>query len=274
MRAPLYALALTAPFLFSCDLLDSAQATVIVGGLLAATPELDLQGQFDVPAQVTASAWVGQRDSPTSTEVPQPIGDADVAVTFSGNRIGLAARSEPGLYSKTNSEDAGLMYVAGGSYTFRAALPNDRSVEYGGTLQAAPNMLTPAAIVLTPEPTPHASLPGVGDHPRSTSLTLSWPQGFGRYTYVTVFRANPTQPSTPTLVYQTRPESAQDALEFVLGTPPTEIQIPEVVFVEDGLYAIILVAMDRGSDLLPNTFLGSPVLVGSGAVRFIAVGSQ
>lgn len=272
MRALFRSTVLTAPLLFGCDLLNSAQATVIVGGILASSPEMILENQFNVPAQVVASAWVGERASATSTEVPLPIANADVAVTFSGNRVVLPAQAEPGLYGQTNSDDPALIYVPGGSYTFRAALPDDRSIEYGGTIGEAPNMLSPAAMVLTPQPSPIVGSTDVGNHPRGTALTVTWPEGFGRYTYVSVVRANPSQPEAPTLVFDNRPESTQEVLELVLGTPPTQQDIPAQTFAEDGLYAVILVAMDRGNDLLPNTFLGSPVLVGSGAARFLAVG--
>ena len=273
MRALLRSVFATAPLLLGCDLLESAQATVIVGGLLAANPEVRLEDRFDVPARVVATAWVGERESATSTEVPRAINDATVAVTFAGNRVSLPAQSEAGLYRQSDTDDPALIYVAGGSYTFRATLSEDRSVEYGGTLDTAPNMLSPAAVILTPEPAPIAGRPGVGAHPRGAALTLSWPEGFGRYTYVSVFRADPTAPDTPVLVFETRPESTEDVLELVLGTAPRELEIPGETFAEEGLYAVILVAMNRGTDLLPNTFLGSPVLVGSGTPRFLSVGA-
>lgn len=274
MRALLRSLVVTTPFLVGCELLDSVQATVIVGGLLAANAEVRLDNRFDVPAQVVASAWVGERESATSTEVPLAINDADVAVTFAGNRVILPAQAGlRGLYRQTDDNDAALVYVPGQSYTFRAALPDDRSVEYGGTLGTAPNLLTPAAVVLTPEPTPIAGRADVGSHPRNTALTISWPDGFGRYTYVSVFRADPNAPGDPMLVFDTRPESTEEILELVLGTPPAAVEVPGRTFAQDGLYAVVLVAMDRGTDLLPNTFLGSPVLVGSGAPRFLSVGT-
>lgn len=271
MRALLRTIVLCTPLLFGCDLLDSARATVIVGGILASSPEINLDGQFDVPAQVVASAWVGERESATSTEVPLAIDDAEVAVTFAGNRVSLPPQSEAGVYGQTNSDEPALIYVPGGSYTFRAALPDDRSIEYGGTLDSAPDLLSPAAVLLTPEPTPPSGSDPFASHPRNTALTVTWPAGFGDYTYVSVFRADSNRPDDPELVFDTQPESTEDVLDLVLGTPPTEQQIPANVFSEDGLYAIVLVAMNRGTDLLPNTFLGSPVLVGSGAARLLSV---
>ena len=110
----------------------------------------------------------------------------------------------------------------------------------------------------------------VGDS--HAALTLTGPEGFGRYPYVTVLRADANNPSNPQLVFDNRPEDAQAILQFVLGTPPTEQVIPADVFASDGIYVVILFALNRGTDLLPNTFLGSPILAGSGAPRFLLVG--
>ena len=117
---PLLALGAT-----SCDILDSATATTIVAGTMVQTPEVRLQGYFDVDAEVIATAWVAERESATSTSEPTPITGAAAAITFSGNRVPLVEQSTAGLYLTTSIDDPALVYASGSSYTVRATLPGE-----------------------------------------------------------------------------------------------------------------------------------------------------
>lgn len=273
-RLPLLPL-LFAPAL-GCDALESATATTVVAGTLVRTPELSVPGQFDVPAEVLASAWVGERASATDTGEPTPIRGADVDITFAGNRVALPEQSQAGFYATNTIEDpdSGLVYMGGLTYTVRASLDDGSAAEYGGTV-TAPTPLSPAALELSPEPTEAVpGFDGVLRHPKSSALTVSWAEGqFGRYAYVSVFRARPSDPDNPELVFDNRPESAGETIEFILGTPPTSIEVPADTFAEDGLYGVVVVIMDKHDSLLPNTFLGSPILAGSGAAVVLAVGT-
>lgn len=254
-----------------CDLVESASATIVVSGLVIKSPELKLAGRFDVPAETAASVWVGERRNATDTSEPTPIKDAAVAVTFAGNRVAVPADADnEGLYVERSSKNAALMYAAGAAYTFEAKRPGDITA-YGGTVTMAPTELTPAAMRLTPEPTMAApGLPEVGIHAKGAGLRLEWGEQFGTHAFVTVVRADAANPDDPQLVFDNRPETAQEILQFVAGTPPTSIDIPGDTFNTDGVYAVVLVVLEKGEPN-PSTFLGSPILVGTGAARFLAV---
>lgn len=261
-----------------CNAIESVTATTVVAGTLVRTPELQVQGRFDVRAEVLASAWVGERKNATDTGEPTPVRGADVNITFAGNRIPLPEDDSAAGFYQTNTvedPDSGLIYMGGLSYTTRASLDDGSVAEYGGTV-TAPTELSPAALNLSPTPS-SMDIPPFGTvlvHPKSTALNVAWAgDRFGRYPYVSVFRARADDTSNPELVFDNRPESAGEIIEFILGTPPAEVDIPADTFAEDGLYGVVVVIMDKQDSLLPNTFLGSPVLAGSGAAVVLAVGT-
>ncbi len=277
MKSVQIALTLALPALaLGCGALDSVTATTVVAGTIVRTPELRVMGQFDVGAEVLASAWVGQRMSATDTGEPTPVKGADVNLTFAGNRIALEEQSTDGLYL-TNTVDmpmSGLEYAGGTTYTVRANIEDGSVAEYGGTV-SAPTILTPAALVLSPQPT--MTVPGFDNvfvHPKSTAINVAWAgEQFGRYPYVSVLRARTDDPENPELVFDNRPESAQETIEFILGTPPTSVDIPADTFATDGIYGVVVVIMNKHDSLLPNTFIGSPILAGSGAAIILNVGT-
>lgn len=259
---------LALPLLAGCDFLESATARVVVAGLVVKSPDLRVAGQLDVEGEVFAETWAGRRAGETSTEEPDPIEGAAVSLGWNDATVKLTAQ-EPGLYA-TDSTRSDLRFEPA-TYAFVVNLPGDPEVEYGGAV-TAPTALSAAAVRLDPQPT--ESVPGfpeVQKHPRSTALDVSWGAQFGKYGYVTVFRANRNDPKNPELVFENRPRTALELLQLVAGDPPTRITVPADAFAQDGLYAVVLVAMERG-DVLPSTFLGSPQLAGSGAARFLFVG--
>jgi hypothetical protein len=258
--------------LLGCDLASSAGATIVVSGLLVKTPEMKLAGQFDVPGEVGTTVWVGERASATDTNAPTPIKGASVAVTFAGNRVAVPEEGKmDGLYVQSSVEDLNLVYAPGAAYTFEAKIP-DSDALYGGTVKEAPEALSPAGMMFEPEPTVTApNLPEVGVHAQGAPLTLRWGPQFGTHAFVTVVRADPQSPNDPQVVFDSRPKTAEEIIKFIAGTPPESILIPGDTFRSDGIYAIVLVVCDQGEPL-SSTFLGSPLLVGSGAARFLAVG--
>ncbi len=263
-------LGLTLPVAISCDLVESASSTIIVSGLFVKTPDLTIEGRLDVPGETLATVWLGERESVTSTEEPTPIGDADIKVTFAGNAVVLPESEEKGIYAQNSTKQASLVYAEGTRYDFVAKLPSDSETEYGGS-STAPAPLSAAAISLDPQPS--QTVPGlaeVGVHPRNTALTLTWGTQYGRYAFVSVFRADANDPSDPQLVFDSRPKTAKDVLQLLVGDPPTTITVPAEVFAQDGVYAVVLVAANQG-ERRSNTFLGSPFLVGTGAAVFLGV---
>jgi hypothetical protein len=256
--------------LAGCDFFESATARVVVAGIVARSPELQLAGQYSVPGETIATVWLGERQSETSTEEPSPIAGADVSLEFDSTRLELEDGAERGLYLKSSLDDAKLEYRST-SYVFTALTPGS-DADFGGAV-AAPTELSPAAVRLSPAPT--ESVPGfpeVQRHPKSTAIDVSWQEQFGRRGYLSVFRANAGDPSRPELVFDSRPKSALEWIELVAGNPPEKLTVPADAFSRDGVYAVVLVALERG-DVLPSTFIGSPILAGSGAVRFLAVGN-
>lgn len=267
------ALALLATSATGCDLLSSAKSTTVVAGIVASTPEVGLTGQFQIKAQTIATAFVGERASATSTDEPRPIKGADVSLAFAGNALKLREQTgKDGFYAEDSGTNTALVYADGHTYTFVALIPGDSS-EHGGSVKA-PNRLSSASITLSPTPAPlPAPFPeGVKKHPKSTDLVIAWQPQFGRYAWVTVLRANPAKPDQPEVVFDSSPRTGGDIIKFILGTPPSSITIPASKFAQDGAYAVMLVALDKG-DPKVNTFLGSPILAGSGAAVILAVGN-
>jgi hypothetical protein len=253
-----------------CDLVKSATSTIIVSGLVIATPEIKYTGFFDVKSEVGATSWVGKRESGTSTEEPDPISGADVSVTAAGKAIALEETDQPGIYLKTSVEDANLVYQEGATYVFDAIVPG--SSETHGGEGVAPPKLTSSSLSFEPALSPHPMVQQIKTHSANSALKVSWDSGFGRYAYVSVFRADKTNPDKPQQVFDTRPKTAKEVLDFVLGEPPTSVTVPAEVFNTDGLYALLLVAVNKGGPRT-NTFVGSPYLVGSGAVELFAIGN-
>ncbi len=260
-------------FISGCDFLDSATSTTIVGGILLRTPEIQVDGALDVPAEVVATAYVGERESATSTAEPNPIRGANVQVTFAGNTIALQEQTEPnteGFYMENSIQSMSLEYT-NTTYAFDARLPGSADTRLGGSV-TAPLALTPAAITLSPSPMPDTLPMGIdGRHAPNTQLVLTWPTQHGKHGYVVVLRADLNDVENPQLVYDNRPETAGDLLQFVLGTPPSELTVPASAFAQDGVYAVTLVTLDKGEPF-SGTFLGSPFLAGSGATVVLGVG--
>jgi hypothetical protein len=256
--------------LAGCDLFESATAKVVVAGVVAKSPELQLAGQYEVPGETIATVWLGERASETSTDEPAPISGAEVSLDFGTTKVKLDEQAERGLYLKSSLQDPKLVFQST-SYAFIATIPGSEA-DYGGAV-TAPTELSAAAMRLSPSPT--ESVPGfpeVHRHPKSAALDLSWQPQFGSHAYVLVFRAEQSDPSDPQLVFDNRPDTALEWIEFVAGTAPEKVAIPADVFAADGVYAVVLVVLEKG-DVLPSTFIGSPQVAGSGAVRFLAVGN-
>lgn len=264
----LLGLCASATVLGGCELLQMAQATVVVSGLVVATPELRHAGYFDVDSKTVASAWVGERDGPTSTREPKAVLDASVTVTMNGHAITLPADAETeGLYQIDSEDDPSLSFATGMEYVFDAQFAD----MHGGSA-TAPQPLQASDLVMEPKPTTHPLLPGMLLHEKDTALKIDWPKTSGRYSYVSVYRADPENPEDPELVFDTRPDDSADAIRMFGDDPPEKVLIAAEHFAEDGLYAVVLVAGDKGKPRV-NTFLGSPFLVGSGAAVLMAVGS-
>ncbi len=260
-------IALTPLLLLGCDLISQATATVVVGGIVAATPEVKYAGFYDVRSEVTANVWLGERASSTSTEAPEPLSGATVSIGVGGKAIRLPETSERGVYATTSVDDASLTYQAGATYTFDAVV-----TETHGGETVAPARLTAQDLALTPALGGGGVLPNIGTHAQGTALSVTWPTTAGKYGLVTVFRADQSNPSQPALVFDNRPQNAKAVLDLVLGTPPTSLEVPATAFSEPGLYALMLVAADRG-ELRDNTSIASPLLVGSGAAVLFTVGT-
>lgn len=136
----------------------------------------------------------------------------------------------------------------------RPRVVDDRAFVHGLTL--------PTPFVRLPV---SAAFPGVMRQARGTDLTIQWPPKYGQHAYVSVFRANPSNPRQPDLVLDTPPRiSFADIFAFAYRTP-TSMTIPGSAFMRDGAYAVFLVTMKR-------TEGSYPFLAGSGAALILAVG--
>lgn len=250
----------------SCALISSATAKIVVVGSVFATPELALPGWLEVSPEVVASTWVGEREDELSTSEPKAILDARVAVAAGGTRVSLLGRGD-GLYGASSIETE-LSYQAGAVYEFEVDVSDER---YGGRTTAPPP-LDQNGLSFRPSPSLRDGLPeGVRVHPKETALIVSWPLEAGRYAYLSVFRADRATPDRPELVYDTRPKTAQEILNFVTGNPPTELEIPPATFSADGVYAVVLVAANNGEKV--GEVFGLPAfLVGSGTAQILVVG--
>ncbi len=260
-----------------CRILEMAQSTMVVSALVVATPELSYPGYLEVEPHVIASAWIGQRPNSTSLE-PMPVSGLDVTVTFNEQTLTLTEREdEAGLYFLESEDDPTLAYESGTTYAFEtqvetAPLPGQPpSTQSHGGETVAPQRLQPEAVDVSPVMESHPLAPELKLLPKNTGVTISWSEEYGRLSYVSVLRGNPDDPEKPELTFDTRPETSKDLLKMAAGDQPTTVEIPADAFPEDGVYAVVLVAMDKG---LPSntTFLGSPILAGSGTAILVAVG--
>ena len=264
----LVAVAATAFAATGCDLIESAEATTVVAGIVVRTPAISVPLHFDVPAQVEATAYVAERDGAASVDMPTPIGDAQVTLTFDGVELAMPIQdASTGVYFQTSLTEPDLTYVAGARYALVADINGSR---FGGAVEA-PDALTLAALTFSPQPTPDPNLSLAFDHPINTALSVSLASQTDRYTYVTVLRADTDDLENPQVVFDNRPATTAELLQFVVGAPPTSQEIPANVFADPGLYAVVLVAMNNADDLLTDTFGGSPILAGSGATLFLLV---
>lgn len=250
-----------------CHFFESVTATTIVSGLMVATPGVTFKDFVSLESETVATIWVGERESATSTEAPTPISNANVSVGFSGGNVPLEAVQGSGVYTKS-SIDSALDYIEASVYDYNAVVDGET---FGGKITTPPK-LQRQNVTYSPAPSTHPVFPNeLAIHPKSTDLTISWNPNSGRFAYVSVFRADKATPDMPEFVYDTRPETAEEILEFVVGTPPPMVTIPADIFAVDGLYGVVLFTMDNG-DPLQNTFIGSPILAGSGAVQLFVVG--
>jgi hypothetical protein len=255
----------------ACDLIESAKSTIVVAGVLAATPELKLDGQFDVESETLATAYIAERASATSSEEPTPINGADVKIEFAGRTIALPEEDmQRGLYAMDSLRDMDLSFNEGQVYNFAVEIPGNDAGPFGGRV-TAPTRLSPASLTLTPEPQPVPMVPNLYSHPKNADFTIGWTEQNGRYAYVTVFRADASNPDEPQLVYDSRPETAEEMIRFIIGTPPTSLTVPGATFDRDGGYAVVIVTADKGM-VDSNTFVGSPILAGSGEKVLLAIG--
>lgn len=273
MSRALLALTSLPILLGGCDLVASAKSTIVVAGILAATPEIKLAGQFDIDSETLATVYLGERDSPTSSEAPAPIKGADVRVEFVGNSVVLKEESgaEEGLYAADSVRETKLVYSEGATYTFQADITGNDAGPFGGSV-TAPTRLSPASLTFTPAPEGIPQVPNLYRHPKNTDLKVEWTEANGRYAYVTVVRADPANPNQPEQVFDSRPKNGQEMIKFIIGTPPTSLTVPAAIFDRDAAYAVLVVVADKG-DPQTNTFLGSPLLAGSGEKLLLAVGN-
>ena len=253
--------------LTGCDLIQFMQNTVVVSGLVVATPRVEYPGYFDVPSEVVATAWVGQRDSVTATTEPQPVSGVAVSVGFDGTTVTLTEDpDQQGVYVARSKDNPVLTYEAGRTYSFDAIVTDT----HGGETEA-PTQLQPEAMTFEPAFGTHDFLPQLKTHPKDEPLVVSWDASSGTFSFVTVIRADPMTPDEPEVVFDTRPENAAQALKM-LAQPATSVTIPGEHFAKDGLYAVVVFAADKG-ETRTNTFFGSPFLAGSGAAVLVTVGS-
>ena len=256
------------PNCFACELIDSIRAKTIVAGLVFQTPEIRFGNFFDRDAETEATIWVGERESSTSTDDPIPVDNADVRITFAGNRLPVPNDSaQSGLYTLSSRTSADLLY-APATYVFEAKLQGEDPLDdwHGGWVEA-PAALTTEEVNFAPAPTRETGLfEGSFAHPQGQSLTITWDPNAGRYAIVTIFRAGEETP-----VFDSTPATAGDAVRFIIGTPPTEVVVPGEVFQDIGLYAVVIFSADKGTPDA-NTFLGSPYIAGTGPVTLLKVG--
>ncbi len=256
---------------FGCDLLKSATATTVVAGLVVKTPGVGLAGKFAVSPEVLTTVWLGERESGTSTEAPEPLAGGHLQLVFAGNIVTLKPHdSEAGLYETTSLVEPNLVYQGGTSYAFVARRTPTDDTNFGGSV-VAPDEVTEANLVTTPILAPRSDIPSVKIHHVNTDLRVRWTAANGRFAYVTVFRSDANNLTNPEVVFDNQPETAQEYLDFIVGPPQTETTIAGSHFDRDGVYAVVIVVLDRGT-AKTNTFIGSPFLAGSGAAILMTIG--
>lgn len=250
-----------------CRLLEMLKSDVVVSGVVFATPALDHPGWISIEEEIVATTWVGRRMSATSTVAPLPVKGAHVHVRFADREVALAPDADqPGLYVARSSKTPELELLDGATYRFDV----DLGEVYGGEV-IAPKRLSVEQLSFEPALGQHPLAPELRTHPRGEPLRIGWTAAEGRYAYVSVLRADPEHPDRPELVFDTRPQDAADALA-ALSDDTRALDIPGEVFEPDGIYGLVVMLANNGAPDT-DTFLGSPLLVGSGVGLVLVVGS-
>jgi hypothetical protein len=270
--------ALSAPL--ACDFEKTGsqlQAQKVMVATLLATPPVDLtaagllglDGGFDagvdldggavnVPGQVAAFVFFGNRKSQTLDIEPEPIANATVRLAQVGGAEIALENQGSGNYSVVAGEDGGLSYQSGATYQFRAV---HGGATYVGQLEEAPALERIEAF--------HPAS-GYVDHPANTAFTFtrpSPPAGQDRTpAFVTLYPLGEDgAKGQPT--YTNAPKTPLDFLKLVARPQEwtqAQVTIPAEQFPAAGQsFVVTLQAVKLGGPESDNLFTGSAILVGT-----------
>ena len=230
---------------------------------------------------VLALAALTERESVTDTSTPEPLTGAEVTLEFSTAVVGLCEQTAtaPGTYQVTTQPSTGcdgtrLEYLVNEKYVTVIETSTER---YTLTIDAAP---APVETVTFSPAFGTGGLGGVPTHPSGTPLIVDWSASSVELDgFVTLFRidfvgdaGNPAdvvnaaswQAAAQNPVFDNFPRTGGEALEFVLGDPVSSATIPADVLSTQGLYLMLVTAVELSDDVSSNLTLGSSALAGAG----------
>lgn len=242
--------------------------------LLAAMPASSMPPEF-----TTVLVGVGERASITSTEPPQPVGEAQVSISFGAspvNLCGVAGTEGTFQASSIPSDECGnpaLVYAAGEEYKTSIETSTD-TYELSVT---APTPVNPDSVEFTPAlgslEGPQAALFDLAHHPKNTALNVDWSgdtEASKRNTLVTVVRINydttddswELDPENP--IFDNTPKEAAAMIDLITQTPPTSVSLQASLFGTEGLYMVVVTSTELSTSTSSNLSLGSGALAGRG----------
>ncbi len=280
---------------------DQLAATVSAASVLTGTPDLanaqNLQasglagvlplGSLEVKPGTAVLVAVGERESPTSTATPAPLGGAQVALAWDGGRViaceVLAAGAE-GTYQTSSIAPAGecgnplLAYEEQADYLTEI----ETGTDFFTLSVKAPPPVAPANVVFTPQLAVPSSLYGatLPSHQTNTVLTVDWSQDTAaadKHAFITVARiryvggtgatdalAPASWQADPQPVFDNLPRDAGGLIALVAGDPEPTATIPAEVFDQPGVYILVVTTTEVSTDVSTNLFLGSNAMAGIG----------
>ncbi len=245
-----------------------------------------------IPMATVAMVGVAQRDSITSTATPKPVTGATVSLSYAdaagtSQTVSLCegAQSAAGTYETSSLAGtpcaSALGYVAGSTYKTTIETAKDTY-----TLSVkAPNPLAASAVSFTPalaDANVPAQLSPMYEHGLNDALTVSWTlpaADQGKNVFLTVARINfnsaadmsrvqdATNPSNWTVeskfpVWTNVPQTPNDMMDVVTGTPQTSAEIPATAFSQQGLYLLVVTVAEL-SDQTTGLSIASGALAGA-----------
>jgi hypothetical protein len=251
----------------SCDLIQSAQSTKVLAGMVLHVPPYDLadipipdagipfsfDGGMTTPEQTLVEVFFGERSNTSFTDPPKGLAGAAVKLSFQGATVDLSDKGG-GNYSVSTAENGNLQYAPDIDYTLTV-------VSGGETFTARVKAPEPEEIAQLDERFWPLDVESNLDPDQNLELTRTSTENIA-FTTVTPISATSQDPS-----YTDVPTEPRDLLDLVANDARWKqqpINVPKSpAFDQPNTYYLInVIAVTKGS-VSDNLFTASTFLAGT-----------